>query len=224
MRLITKLLVLASVVTVALASQTILLNNQCTNIFQPCVDDFNCCEGLSCAKDPTEPLGNCLPTPGKCGAEGAQCSTALPINTCCEDLVCSGVVGRYRFMRFFIELLALPSAASLTSASLLLERDCAQIWVPCNPDASDCCEGLSCITPPGLPGHPVSNWPTPGTCGVAGAQCTTAIPGSCWSHLLLERRGNRTAWLPGLIADGPAPHTEALPDVQTVRGRKADPL
>ncbi|THU92443.1 hypothetical protein K435DRAFT_780259 [Dendrothele bispora CBS 962.96] len=64
---------------------------QCTDIFVSCVPipgATPCCFGLSCIRGPNEPLGECMPTPGVCGAHGAQCSILLPIS-CCTGLNCT---------------------------------------------------------------------------------------------------------------------------------------
>ncbi|THV04991.1 hypothetical protein K435DRAFT_961694 [Dendrothele bispora CBS 962.96] len=66
----------------------------CTSIFVACTLGSNeCCSGLSCLGSNNSPVGNCLPTPGVCGALEDQCSTAFPNNTCCPDLFCSGLIG-----------------------------------------------------------------------------------------------------------------------------------
>ncbi|KAF9066668.1 hypothetical protein BDP27DRAFT_1330117 [Rhodocollybia butyracea] len=86
------LLGFASIVSVASAS--LLMQRQCTGIFQPCVTGTQpsaCCEGLTCTVG--SPLGNCMPTPGVCGVAGTQCSAVLPTNSCCAGLSCSGSVG-----------------------------------------------------------------------------------------------------------------------------------
>ncbi|KAE9395780.1 hypothetical protein BT96DRAFT_977851 [Gymnopus androsaceus JB14] len=80
MQFITKFLALASITAVASA---------CTGIFQPCSDSAGgCCDGLSCTVG--SPLGNCMPTPGVCGQAGWQCSIAIPTDSCCSGLTCSG--------------------------------------------------------------------------------------------------------------------------------------
>ncbi|KIK54195.1 hypothetical protein GYMLUDRAFT_48996 [Collybiopsis luxurians FD-317 M1] len=90
MHFFTGIFALTSVVS--LTSASLLLERQCAGIFQPCTDSApNCCEGLSCTTG--SPLGNCMPTPGICGAAGVQCSTVIPNDTCCEGLTCSSQVG-----------------------------------------------------------------------------------------------------------------------------------
>ncbi|KAF5390756.1 hypothetical protein D9757_004446 [Collybiopsis confluens] len=99
MHFITNLFAIASVLSMTSAS--ILMERQCTALFAACLDSApNCCEGLTCTTG--SPLGNCMPTPGVCGAAGVQCTAAIPTDTCCEGLTCSAFVGIASIQLFHI--------------------------------------------------------------------------------------------------------------------------
>ncbi|KIK54191.1 hypothetical protein GYMLUDRAFT_48992 [Collybiopsis luxurians FD-317 M1] len=85
-------------------------------------------------------------------------------------------------MHFFTKILAFASVVSLTSASLLMERQCTSLGLPCDSTVpNECCGGLSCVTD--VPGNSQTSFcqPTPGVCGTEGDQCAGS---SCCTGLI----------------------------------------